>query len=106
MPTCNKKSMRKPQSTLSYAFTKFNFKTSALIYFTFILCKASCTTPIVSVIYLPSKKPNCSFEIPTESEVLILAAIILVMILYTRLHKEIGLNPPNEFGLSLFGIGE
>jgi len=67
-PIFTKTNLRKPQSTLSYAFIIFSLRTNDLLSFTLILCKDFCSTPMASVICLPSRKPNCSFEMSVERE--------------------------------------
>jgi len=80
-PTWSKTNLKKPQSTWSYAFIISSLRIKDLLFFTFILGKASCATPMAYVICLPSRKPNVSFDIRVEREALTLAAIIFEIIL-------------------------
>lgn len=53
---------------------------------------------------MPSKKPNCVFEMLHDRIGFRQIAIILAMILYIQLHREIGLNSSKETGASDLGI--
>jgi hypothetical protein len=90
----------KDQLTRSKAFERSIFNTTPLDHRDIRLCRTSCATPIASCIFLPFRKPNCSFEITSKSMGLRCLDMSFATILYIQLHNEIDRKSSKERGSS------
>jgi len=94
-PIFNIQVSRKSHSTLSYAFCLSSLRTAWNFFFIFRTldwCRTFCTTMILSWIYLPLTNALCSSNINLGGQGFNLLAIVLEMILYTKLQRLLGRN--------------
>ena len=90
IPICNRRSLKKTHFNLSKALTRESLISKTLAFLVLMECNISCVIPIGSVIWRSFKKPYRWQDMDLLSMGLRRRVAILEIILYTKLHKEIG----------------